>query len=81
MILDSWMAELSGAEFKVLLYIARRTYGFGKESDSISLHPDRPGHHPPGQHNPRPRDRHLAGRASPYALKTLEATWGYPPED
>src|SRR5208337_741151 len=36
-ILDSWMAELSGAEFKVLLYIARRTYGFGKESDSISL--------------------------------------------
>ena len=36
-ILDSWMAELSGAEFKVLLYIARRTYGFGKDSDSISL--------------------------------------------
>lgn len=31
------MAELSGAEFKVLLYIARRTYGFGKESDRISL--------------------------------------------
>src|SRR5262249_32283622 len=36
-ILDHWMAELSGAEFKVLLYIARRTYGFGKASDSISL--------------------------------------------
>jgi phage replication O-like protein O len=36
-ILDRWMAELSGAEFKVLLYIARRTYGFGKESDNISL--------------------------------------------
>jgi phage replication O-like protein O len=36
-ILDHWMAELSGAEFKVLLYIARRTYGFGKDSDSISL--------------------------------------------
>src|SRR6516225_8207638 len=36
-ILDQWMAELSGAEFKVLLYIARRTYGFGKESDNISL--------------------------------------------
>src|SRR5262245_5733859 len=31
------MAALSGAEFKVLLYIARRTYGFGKESDNISL--------------------------------------------
>lgn len=31
------MAELSGAEFKVLLYVARRTYGFGKDSDNISL--------------------------------------------
>jgi phage replication O-like protein O len=36
-ILDKWMAELSGAEFKVLLYVARRTYGFGKVSDRISL--------------------------------------------
>src|SRR5215471_13923723 len=36
-LLDHWMAKLSGAEFKVLLYIARRTYGFGKESDRISL--------------------------------------------
>jgi len=36
-ILDRWMAVLSGAEFKVLLYIARRTYGFGKDSDDISL--------------------------------------------
>jgi phage replication O-like protein O len=36
-ILDHWMARLSGAEFKVLLYIARRTYGFGKEKDRISL--------------------------------------------
>ena len=31
------MAELSGAEFKILLYVARRTYGFGKDSDTISL--------------------------------------------
>jgi phage replication O-like protein O len=31
------MAELSGAEFKVVLYIARRTYGFGKDKDTISL--------------------------------------------
>ncbi len=36
-ILDHWMADLSGAEFKVLLYIARRTYGFGKDRDAISL--------------------------------------------
>ncbi|MBX9623409.1 MAG: replication protein [Gemmataceae bacterium] len=36
-ILDHWMGGLSGAEFKVLLYVARRTYGFGKDSDAISL--------------------------------------------
>src|SRR6516162_6951468 len=36
-ILDHWMAELSGGELKVLLYVARRTYGFGKESDNISI--------------------------------------------
>ena len=36
-ILDYWMADLSGAEFKVLMYIARRTYGFGKLDDNISL--------------------------------------------
>ncbi len=36
-ILDQWMCELSGAELKVTLYIARRTFGFGKESDNISL--------------------------------------------
>jgi phage replication O-like protein O len=36
-ILDQWMAALSGAELKVLLYVARRTYGFGKESDNISI--------------------------------------------
>jgi phage replication O-like protein O len=36
-ILDQWMADLSGAELKVILYVARRTFGFGKESDNISL--------------------------------------------
>jgi hypothetical protein len=36
-ILDHWMGHLSGAEFKVVMYIARRTYGFGKDSDTISL--------------------------------------------
>ncbi len=34
---DELMAHLSGAELKVLLYIIRRTFGFKKESDSISL--------------------------------------------
>src|SRR5579871_6675282 len=36
-ILDFWLSELSGAELKVVLYVARRTYGFGKTSDNISL--------------------------------------------
>ena len=36
-IIDRWMSKLSGAEFKVLLYITRRTYGFQKEGDTISL--------------------------------------------
>lgn len=34
---DELMAELSGAELKVLLYICRRTFGFKKERDNISL--------------------------------------------
>ena len=36
-IFDELMADLTGAELKVLLYICRRTFGFKKESDSISL--------------------------------------------
>jgi phage replication O-like protein O len=37
-VLDVLMPQLSGAELKVLLYICRRTFGFKKESDTISLH-------------------------------------------
>ena len=36
-LLDRVMANLTGAEFKVLAYIVRRTFGFKKESDTISL--------------------------------------------
>ena len=36
-IFDELMAGLSGAEFKVLSYIARRTYGFHRIEDSINL--------------------------------------------
>jgi hypothetical protein len=32
------MSHLSGAELKVLLYIIRRTFGFKKDVDNISLH-------------------------------------------
>jgi hypothetical protein len=34
---DDLLSELSGAELKVLLYIIRRTFGFKKDSDTISL--------------------------------------------
>ncbi len=36
-LLDRVMAHLTGAEFKVLAYIVRRTFGFKKDSDAISL--------------------------------------------
>src|SRR5215213_9106176 len=36
-VFDELLSKLSGAELKVLLYIIRRTFGFKKESDSISL--------------------------------------------
>src|SRR3712207_254958 len=36
-IFDEWLSVLSFAELKVLLYIVRRTFGFGKDSDAISL--------------------------------------------
>jgi hypothetical protein len=35
--LDELLSRLSGAELKVLLYITRRTFGFKKDSDNISL--------------------------------------------
>lgn len=34
---DRFMHELTHAELKVLLYIIRRTYGFKKSADTISL--------------------------------------------
>src|SRR5215831_6575531 len=34
---DDLMSHLSGAELKVLLYIIRRTFGFKKDADNISL--------------------------------------------
>lgn len=34
---DGLLTELSGAELKVLLYIMRRTWGFKKDTDAISL--------------------------------------------
>lgn len=34
---DELMSELSGSELKVLLYVIRRTFGFKKDSDLISL--------------------------------------------
>jgi len=36
-VFDELLTELSGGELKVLLYIIRRTFGFKKDSDNISL--------------------------------------------
>src|SRR5918999_2114999 len=36
-VFDSLMPRLTGGELKVLLYICRRTFGFQKDSDCISL--------------------------------------------
>lgn len=36
-VLDELMSRLSDSEFKVLIYICRRTFGFKKKSDRISL--------------------------------------------
>jgi len=36
-VIDEYMAGLSGAEFKVLAYIARRTFGFHRESARVSV--------------------------------------------
>jgi hypothetical protein len=36
-IFDVWLSQLTGSELKVLLYIVRRTFGFKKDADRISL--------------------------------------------
>jgi Bacteriophage replication protein O len=36
-VFDELLSKLTGNELKVLLYIIRRTYGFGKSADAISL--------------------------------------------
>jgi len=36
-VIDVLMPKLSGAEFKIVVYICRRTFGFRKDSDDISL--------------------------------------------
>ena len=36
-VFDVLMDMLTGAELKVVLYICRRTFGFRKEADNISL--------------------------------------------
>ena len=36
-VFDIFMTQLTHAELKVLLYIIRRTFGFKKDTDSISL--------------------------------------------
>jgi DNA-binding MarR family transcriptional regulator len=37
LLFDDLLSELSGAELKVILYLVRRTFGFQREADSVSL--------------------------------------------
>ena len=37
LVLDRWMASMTGAEIKVVLYVVRRTYAFRRTSDRISV--------------------------------------------
>lgn len=36
-LIDEWMAELSDAELRVALYVCRRTWGWGKDIDVITI--------------------------------------------
>ena len=36
-VLDRWMAPMTGVEIKVVLYVVRRTYDFRRRSDRISV--------------------------------------------
>ena len=36
-IFDVWLSVLTPSELRILLYIVRRTFGFGKDADAISL--------------------------------------------
>lgn len=36
-ILDEWMSELSGLQFKIIVAICRKTFGWHKQSDKISI--------------------------------------------
>jgi hypothetical protein len=36
-VLDRWMVPMTGVEIKVVLYVVRRTYGFRRTSDRISV--------------------------------------------
>ena len=42
-VFDELQHRLSGAEYKVLMYILRRTFGFKKDADNISLRQMREG--------------------------------------
>lgn len=69
---DEHLPFLSGAELKVLLYIIRRTFGFKKDSDSISLSQML---HGITTHDGRTLDRG-AGLSKPTLLQALRSLIG-----
>lgn len=60
---DELLPVLSGAELKVLLYITRRTFGFKKDSDNISLSQM--------LHGIKTKDGHVLDRGVGLSKKTL----------
>jgi phage replication O-like protein O len=36
-VIDKWMSELSGLEFKIIMFICRKTFGWHKKQDPISI--------------------------------------------
>src|SRR5687767_7341395 len=66
---DELLVELSGAELKTLLYIIRRTFGFKRDSDSISLSQML---HGITKHDGTPLDRGI-GLSKPTLLQALRS--------
>src|SRR5689334_19307385 len=68
-VFDELLAELSGAQLKVLLYIIRRTLGFNKAADAIALDQL--------VHGIRTRDGRPLDRGAGVALSTAVAALRY----
>lgn len=67
-LLDDWLPDLTGTELKVLLYVFRRTAGFGKEWDAISINQFL---HGISSHSGTYTDRGCGVHSRPHVLEAL----------